>query len=181
MKINSDLVRKLRIAGNWSQEQLSEACGLSLRTIQRMENGGSASLESIRILSNFFEIDPNKLILNEEEEPMTPRDAVETGLRQYADFSGTATRYEYGWFLLFVVLVLAIASVVHESANQIASLILIVPLLAAGTRRLNSLGHSGWWQFLWFVPFGQLIVLWLMFQEDEAPPIQPLKSKPEAA
>lgn len=180
MKINSDLVKKLRIAKNWSQEQLSEACGLSLRTIQRLENGGSASLESIRTLANIFEIDSNELILNEKEEPMTPRDAVESGLRQFANFSGTATRYEYGWFLLFVVLVLAIASVVHESANQIATLILIVPLLAAGQRRFNALGHSGWWQLLWFVPFGQIVVLWLMFQEDPTR-VQPLKTRPEAA
>ncbi len=177
MKINSNLVKKLRIARNWSQEQLSEVCGLSLRTIQRLENGGNASLESIRVLATVFEIDSNELILNEKEEPITPRDAVERGLRQFANFSGTATRFEYGWFLLFVTLVTAVCTIIDERAAQIATLILLVPFLAAGARRLNAIGHSGWWQLLWFVPFGQIAVLIVMFQDENRRSIQ----KPTAA
>lgn len=174
MKINSNLVKKLRIARNWSQEQLSEACGLSLRTIQRLENGGNASLESIRVLAAVFEIDSNELILNEKEESITPRDAVERGLRQFANFSGTATRFEYGWFLLFVTLVLAVCTIIDEKVAQIASLILLVPFLAAGARRLNATGQSAWWQLLWFVPFGQIAVLVVMFQDENRRSIQQL-------
>jgi len=174
MKTNLNMVKKLRIARNWSQEQLSEACGLSLRTIQRLENGGNASLESIRVLAAVFEIDSNELILNEKEEPITPRDAVERGLRQFANFSGTATRLEYGWFSLFVMLVLAACTIIDERAAQITGLILLVPFLAAGARRLNATGHSGWWQLLWFVPFGQIAVLVVMFQDENRRSIQPL-------
>lgn len=181
MKINSNLVKKLRIARNWSQEQLSEACGLSLRTIQRLENGGSASLESIRVLAAVFEIDSNELILNEKEEPINPRDAVESGLRQFANFSGTATRFEYGWFLLFVMLVLAVCTIIDERAAQIAALILLLPLLAAGARRLNAAGHSGWWQLLWFVPFGQIAVLIMMFQDENRRSNQPLNTSLDSA
>ena len=181
MKINSNLVKKYRIARNWSQEQLSEACGLSLRTIQRLENGGSASLESIRVLAAVFEIDSNALILNEKEEPMTPRDAVESGLRQFANFSGTATRYEYGWFLLFVMLVLAVCTIVDARAAQIAALILLLPLLAAGARRLNAAGQSGWWQLLWFVPFGQIAVLVVMFQDENHRSSQPQSTRLDSA
>lgn len=181
MKINSNLVKKLRIERKWSQEQLSEACGLSPRTIQRLENGGSASLDSIRVLAEVFEIDSNELILNEKEEPMTPRDAVERGLRQFANFSGTATRFEYGWFLLFVMLVLAVCTIIDERAAQIAALILLLPLLAAGARRLNAAGQSGWWQLLWFVPFGQIAVLVVMFQDENRHSNQPLNTGLDSA
>ena len=166
MKIDSNLVKKLRTAENWSQEQLSEKSGLSLRTIQRLENGGNASLESVRALAAAFGIDPTELTLSETESPQTPLDAVKTGLLEFANFSGTATRFEYWWFLAFVVLVMAVAAVLHERVNQIVTLILLLPFLAASNRRLNDAGHSPWWQLFWLVPFGQIVVLILLAQPN---------------
>lgn len=162
MKIDSNRLRKLRAAHNWSQEQLSEVCGLSLRTIQRLENGGTASIESIRALAAAFDIDPNELILSEKDHAMTPLDAVEAGLLQFGDFSGRATRFEYWWFFIFVLVITAVCSIINEKAYQVAAVILLVPLLAAGTRRLNDANQSAWWQLFWFVPFGQIVVLILM-------------------
>ena len=51
------LVRKLRIEKGWSQETLAEVSGLSVRTIQRIERGGNASLESLSALAAVFEVD----------------------------------------------------------------------------------------------------------------------------
>lgn len=167
MKIDANLVKKLRTAENWSQEQLSEKSGLSLRTIQRLENGGNASLESVRALATAFGIEPNELMLSSETEaPQTPLDAVKMGLLEFANFSGTATRFEYWWFLAFVVLVMAVAAVLHERVNQIVTLILLLPFLAASTRRLNDAGYSSWWQMFWLVPFGQIVVLILLAQPN---------------
>lgn len=44
MKISRSVVRRLRTARGWSQEQLAIASGLSLRTIQRVEADGVASM-----------------------------------------------------------------------------------------------------------------------------------------
>jgi uncharacterized membrane protein YhaH (DUF805 family)/DNA-binding Xre family transcriptional regulator len=162
MKIDSNLLKKLRATHNWSQEQLSEVSGLSLRTIQRLENGGTASIESIRALAAAFDIDPSELILSEKDQPMTPLEAVEKALRQFADFSGRATRFEYWWFLVFVLVITAVCTIINEKAYQVAGVILLVPLLSAGTRRLNDANQSAWWQMFWFVPFGQIVVLILM-------------------
>ncbi len=181
MKIDSNLIKKLRAAKGWSQEQLSEVCGLSLRTVQRLENGGNASIESVRALAAAFSIEPTELMLSETETAQTPLDAVATGLREFANFSGTATRFEYWWFFLFVVLVLAVATIVHEKANQIVSVILLLPLIAAGTRRLNDIGRSGWWQLFFFVPFGQIVVLYLMAQKSDADFNQPMTNNLDAA
>ncbi len=181
MKIDSTLVKKLRTAENWSQEQLGEACGLSLRTIQRLENGGNASLESVRALAAAFGIDPNELLLSETEATLTPLAAVKTGLREFANFSGTMTRFEYWWFLLFFVVVTAVATIIHEKAYQIAAVILLLPFLAAGNRRLNDAGHSPWWQFFWFVPFGQIVVLILLAQPGSGQTDPPVTKSFDAA
>jgi transcriptional regulator with XRE-family HTH domain len=173
MKINSELVKRLRIEKNWSQEQLSEACGLSVRTIQRLENTGKGSIESVRVLAAVFGLEPNELILLEEEEPLTPIDAIKSAFIKFADFSGTASRFEYWWFLLFVLLVAGIATVIGEAIVQIISLIILVPFVAVGTRRLNDVGQSGWWQLMFLVPFGMVIVFFMMAQESKANASQP--------
>ncbi|WP_296082988.1 helix-turn-helix transcriptional regulator [uncultured Agrobacterium sp.] len=41
------LVQKLRLQRGWSQEQLATVSGFSVRTIQRIERGQSASLETL--------------------------------------------------------------------------------------------------------------------------------------
>ena len=50
-------VQKLRLQRGWSQEQLATVTGLSVRTIQRIERGQPASLESQKALAAVFEID----------------------------------------------------------------------------------------------------------------------------
>ncbi|PKI16007.1 helix-turn-helix domain-containing protein [Colwellia sp. 12G3] len=55
------IVKKLREKRNWSQEQLAIMSGLSTRTIQRIESGNKASLESLKSLASVFEIDISKL------------------------------------------------------------------------------------------------------------------------
>ena len=57
MKINSRLVVGLRKQKAWSQQQLSIVSGVSLRTIQRVENEGNASLETVKSIASAFETD----------------------------------------------------------------------------------------------------------------------------
>jgi predicted transcriptional regulator len=54
MKIDSALVRKLREERAWSQEHLASVSGVSLRTIQRVEAEGTASLETRMALAAAF-------------------------------------------------------------------------------------------------------------------------------
>lgn len=55
------LVRKLRIEKGWSQETLAEVSGLSVRTIQRIERGGKASLETLNALAAVLAVDISTL------------------------------------------------------------------------------------------------------------------------
>lgn len=162
MRINAELVKKLRTERHWSQEQLAAACGVNLRTIQRLENTGKASMESVRALAAVFEVHADDLILTGPDGVTTPLEAIRTGFLKAVDFSGTASRFEYWWFFLFVLLVAAAATVIGEKIFQLVSLIVLLPLLAVGARRLRDAGRSGWWQLLFLVPFGQVVVLYLL-------------------
>ncbi len=61
MKINVDLVLKARKQKAWSQEELAIACGLNLRTIQRIESEASASLQSRKALASALDLDIHDL------------------------------------------------------------------------------------------------------------------------
>ncbi len=162
MKFKEGLIKKLRIDKNWSQEDLSEHCGLSLRTIQRIERGSNASLESVKVLATVFAVTTDQLIENEHKRKITPIEAVRLGFVEFGNFTGKASRFEYWWFLIFIVLVMAVATIIHEKVGMIVDVILLVPLVSAGARRLNDVGESVWWQLFLLVPFGQIIVLILM-------------------
>jgi len=166
MKIDSNKVRSIRINKGWSQEQLSEYSGLSLRTIQRIEKGVTISMDSLNVLARALEVDHTELVMKEVTQPSTPIEVIKKCFVDYSDFSGKASRYEYWWFLLFMVLVMSVASVIHERFLQIVSILFLLPLLAVGSRRLNDAGHSVWWQLFLFVPFGQIIVLFFMAEKS---------------
>ncbi len=163
MKIDAELVKRLRTGRHWSQDQLAEACGLNPRTIQRLEATGKGSMESVRALAAVFEIDADELIMETRAAAqMTPLDAVRNGFTEFANFSGTASRAEYWWFFVFVLLLMAVASVLHPNLYQLVGLIVVLPFLAVGTRRLHDTGESGWWQLLALVPFGIFVVLFML-------------------
>ncbi len=55
------LIQKLRLQRGWSQEQLAEVSGLSVRTIQRLERGQPGSLETMNALAAVLETDLDRL------------------------------------------------------------------------------------------------------------------------
>jgi|TARA_B110000305_G_C19461481_1_gene654747 transcriptional regulator with XRE-family HTH domain len=60
---SSSKVKELRKRKEFSQEELAEKSGLSVRTIQRIENGESdPTEESIKRISVALEVNPDELI-----------------------------------------------------------------------------------------------------------------------
>ncbi len=51
------ILKQLRIGRHLSQEQLAQMSGLNVRTIQRIESGHNASLESLKCLASVLEVD----------------------------------------------------------------------------------------------------------------------------
>ncbi|EOG5907748.1 2TM domain-containing protein [Vibrio vulnificus] len=54
-------VKECRLKQGWSQEQLAEMSGLSVRTIQRIEQGKEPSLDSLKSLAAVFNLDVSEL------------------------------------------------------------------------------------------------------------------------
>ena len=51
------ILKELRISRHFSQEQLAQMSGLNVRTIQRIESGHNASLESLKCLASALDVD----------------------------------------------------------------------------------------------------------------------------
>lgn len=51
------ILKQLRISRHLSQEQLAQMSGLNVRTIQRIESGHNASVESLKCLAAVLEVD----------------------------------------------------------------------------------------------------------------------------
>ena len=98
-------LRELRLARGWSQEQLAERSGLSVRTVQRIENGQAPGLASRAALADAFGLTLDELVADEAPAesasttvarapaPTTASfvDAIRMCLTKYADFHGRAS------------------------------------------------------------------------------------------
>lgn len=109
--------------------------------------------------------------------------------RQYADFSGRASRQEFWMFVLFNLLFamawvfvaglltgLLDSSFNHESRllfmyklMAIYYAVTAVPAMAVGVRRLHDTGRSGWWMLVSLIPFvGGIWLIVLMCLDGSA-------------
>lgn len=104
-------------------------------------------------------------------------------IRQYAKFSGRASRSEFWWFNLLVALavvgsMLLVAYVAMSVPDDplvdvlawlplAVDLAFLLPLVAVSSRRLHDLGRSGWWQLLLLTGIGILVLLVWFAQESE--------------
>jgi uncharacterized membrane protein YhaH (DUF805 family) len=103
---------------------------------------------------------------------MTFGSAISTCFSKYATFNGRASKSEFWWWMLFVVMVHIAAAIITSAISPetgsmltgLLSLGLFLPGLAVQVRRLHDTGHSGWWILLVLVPligFIVLLVWWL--------------------
>lgn len=67
-------IQRRRLERGWSQEELARHSGLSTRTIQRIEGGQRAGLESLKCLAAVFETSISELM---QEQTMTDQEQVE--------------------------------------------------------------------------------------------------------
>ena len=112
--------------------------------------------------------------------------AFKTALSKYATLQGRASRPEYWWWVLALVILFAILRLVDgalvapllgfeafsEDAGQpismLVSLGLLLPAISVSVRRLHDVDKSGWWLLLAFVPvIGALILLYFYVQRSD--------------
>lgn len=98
------IVRKLRLQRAWSQEQLAQFSGLNIRTIQRIERGQKAGLESLKSLAAVFEIELNELLkeenMNSADKSREEEDRVIEQVREIKGF--------YNHVITYIVVILGL-------------------------------------------------------------------------
>lgn len=100
---------------------------------------------------------------------MEIQEAFVTGIKKYAVFSGRASRSEYWWFILCEVLIIVGASAISSTLGSLTGLVLLLPVLAAGARRLHDIGRSAWWMLIGFIPvIGTLLLIYWAVQPSQS-------------
>ena len=67
-KTDAAKIKRWREERHWSQEHLAELAGIGLRTVQRIENGESASRETLTALAAAFNVEAIALCVDPEAE-----------------------------------------------------------------------------------------------------------------
>ena len=74
--------------------------------------------------------------------------AVKYGFRNYVNFKGRASRAQYWWWTLFSVIANIVVSLISQALGDFVTLVLLLPSIAIGFRRMHDTDHVGWWMFL---------------------------------
>tara|TARA_B100000029_G_scaffold410543_1_gene412473 strand:+ start:93 stop:536 length:444 start_codon:yes stop_codon:yes gene_type:complete len=118
------------------------------------------------------------------ENQMGFADAVNNAIMyNFGNFTGRASRSEYWWFYLFSFIIgmfttfadtIIFDTPVAEWGPlfSIGSLLLAVPSLSVGVRRLHDTGRSGWWILIGIIPLvnciGLIVLIVWYVQEGNA-------------
>ena len=94
-------------------------------------------------------------------------DAVKVCFRKYADFEGRASRSEYWWFFLAVLIGGTAVASISIRLCGLFEVLTLLPMIAVGARRLHETNKSGWWQLLALVPSVIFLVFILLAQRAE--------------
>ena len=100
-------------------------------------------------------------------------EAISSGFRNYASFSGRSVRSEYWYWCLFAAIVLFVFGAVDRSlypgplamgpfsyVNMAVGLALILPSLAVSVRRLHDIDRTGWWVLIALTAIGTLVLIY---------------------
>jgi|APSaa5957512535_1039671.scaffolds.fasta_scaffold107400_2 transcriptional regulator with XRE-family HTH domain len=71
-RISQERVKVIRLGKSWTQQNLADKANISLRSIQRIENEGVASLQSRAAIASAFGIDPTELELDDSQQNSIP-------------------------------------------------------------------------------------------------------------
>ncbi|AQA18226.1 hypothetical protein BST95_08260 [Halioglobus japonicus] len=113
------IVRKLRLQRGWSQDQLAEFTGLSVRTIQRIERGQRPSLESSKALASVFEVDistfiPEDTTMEKTVETPPERAEIKDDERAALTYAKNVKDFYQGIFVLVVLGIVFVAKLGPE-------------------------------------------------------------------
>jgi len=103
-------IQKRRVDHGWAQEDLALHSGLSVRTIQRIEAGKRASLESLKCLAAVFETSVSELV---EEQAMISTTSVDQKINAQVEKNAIAyvqnvRAFHMNWIAYLIIMPLLV-------------------------------------------------------------------------
>ncbi len=95
-------------------------------------------------------------------------ESIQTCYKKFFDFSGRASKSEYWWFQLFNIIIYVLSLIFQRDLALLFSILIIInliPIYAAGVRRIHDSNKSGWFVLLSLIPIIGLYVLVLLIQD----------------
>ena len=102
--------------------------------------------------------------------------SIEICFKKFSVFEGRARKSEFWWFQLFCLLAQVTGALLdyllgyseNGAFEWVAYIIILLPSLAVGARRLHDSGRSGWWQLLYFTIIGIIVlIVWWVADGDK--------------
>ncbi|AHG19135.1 DNA-binding protein [Chania multitudinisentens RB-25] len=102
--MSQNCIKQLRLSRAWSQEQLAELTSLSVRTIQRIENGEQASLETLSAIAAVFNISVTDISGGGETAGIAQRDdALDKQIESAKERVAAESRFYRSVFIYVVI------------------------------------------------------------------------------
>lgn len=95
-------------------------------------------------------------------------ESIQTCYKKFFDFSGRASKSEYWWFQLYNAIIYVLTFLFQGDLVLLFSILVIVnliPVYAAGVRRIHDSDKSGWFVLLSLIPLIGLYVFVLLLQD----------------
>ena len=95
-------------------------------------------------------------------------ESLQTCYKKFFDFSGRASKSEYWWFQLYNTILYILTLVFQNDLALLFSILVIanlIPVFAAGVRRVHDSNKSGWWILISFVPIIGLYIIVLLITD----------------
>ena len=124
-------IKTLRLAKAWSQEQLADIASVSVRTVQRIENGEQASLETLAAIASAFGVNVTDLYVGQaapaEQEQAKAIDEQLAKIRKRVELEAKFYRSLIGFVITSIILL----TVNWLTSHNITWAGLVIGILAA--------------------------------------------------
>ena len=98
--MNETRIVELRRERGWTQEKLADSCGVGIRTIQRLEAGSDASLETLSLVADALGVPVRDLFATIESEEFNGR--VDLFESRESDQQTARDRITNSWVWLYI-------------------------------------------------------------------------------
>lgn len=143
--MNTTRIAELRRARGWTQERLAEASTVAVRTIQRLEAGSEASLETLSLLADALDVTVSELFESVDDQQFA--DSVRGLDERTAGQRAARERTEHGWDRLFngVGVIISIVATILLVTRVTSWVVMLVPgIYWAGVRMLFESAKATW-------------------------------------